>query len=153
MLRNVCLSHSLALALLAAGTASPAAADEKDEIQARLFAWTDDFNAGRKDAACDLFSKDLVSDFRGQGEADYATRCALIVKALDDPARAFHYALDIREIIVEGTLGVVRLDWTLTISPGNATSLEPGLDIFRKEADVKWRIIRYIAYEEEGRAR
>jgi len=27
------------------------------------------------------------------------------------------------------------------------------MDIFRKEADGHWRIIRYIAYEEEGRAR
>jgi hypothetical protein len=43
----------------------------------------------------------------------------------------------------------VRLDWTLTITPGDETSLEPGMDIFRREADGVWRIVRYMSYEGE----
>jgi steroid delta-isomerase len=125
----------------------PAAADDAAEIRARLVQWTEDFNAGHKDAACDLFSKELISDFRGQGEANYATRCALIAKAIDDPNRKFRYQLHIKEIMTGANLAVVRLDWTLEISPPGQKVIEPGMDVFRKETDGMWRIIRYMAYE------
>lgn len=151
--------HRLILALLlgvAAGGARAGAlsadevvADEAAAIRARLERWTEDFNAGRKAAACDLFSAELVSDFKGQGEADHATRCAIIERAIDDPARDFRYALELKEIIVEGDLAIARLTWTLSVSPGDITSVEPGLDVFRKEADGQWRIIRYMAYDED----
>jgi hypothetical protein len=38
------------------------------EIRARLKQWIQNFNAGHKDAACDLFSKELFSKFRGKGK-------------------------------------------------------------------------------------
>ena len=50
-----------------------------------------------------------------------------------------------------GDAAVVRLTWTLTIRPkdgGEVTSVEPGLDVFRRERDGRWRIVRYIAYEQ-----
>ncbi|MGV6876735.1 YybH family protein [Pseudochelatococcus sp. B33] len=128
---------------------TPAHADAAAEIRQRLEQWTLDFNAGRKAEACDLFSKSLLSDFRGQGEAGYEERCAIISRALDDASRKLHYAMDIREIIVEGSLAIVRLTWTLTVSPRDAVSVEPGLDVFRKEDDGQWRIIRYMAYTED----
>jgi steroid delta-isomerase len=40
--------------------------------------------------------------------------------------------------------------WALTVTLGNGqkvTSVEPGMDVFRKEPDGSWKIIRYIAYE------
>jgi len=125
-----------------------ARADEA-EIRARLEQWTADFNSRNAEAACELFSKSLLSDFRGQGEAGYETRCELITKALNNPDRTYRYDLNIKEIIVEGPLAVVRLTWTMTVSPGDIVSVEPGLDVFRREADGRWRIIRYMAYEEE----
>jgi len=140
---------AMMLALCGALYGTAVRADDAAEIRARLEQWTAAFNARDKAAACELFSKSLISDYRGQGEADYATRCALIGKALDDPARSFTYSLAIREIIKEGDLAIVRLTWTLKISPGEITSVEPGLDVFRKEGDGQWRIIRYIAYDEE----
>ncbi len=139
----------LMLALCGALHGTAALASDEADIRSRLEQWTADFNAGNKQASCELFSKSLISDFRGQGEADYAKRCALIIKALDDPARTFKYSLAIKEIITEGDLAIVRLTWTLTISPGDIKSVEPGLDVFRRESDGRWRIIRYIAYEED----
>ena len=50
-----------------------------------------------------------------------------------------------------GDIAVVRLTWTSTIQPkdGRAiTAVEPGLDVFRKESDGRWRIVRYMAYEQ-----
>jgi ketosteroid isomerase-like protein len=143
----------IAALLLAAGIAAAfagsAAAGPADDIRQRLEQWTHDFNNGRKAAACDLFSKTLQSTVQGQGEADYTTRCALLSKAIDDPDRDFRYSVDIKDVGVDGDLAFVRLDWTLTITPGGVTSLEPGLDIFRREADGAWRIVRYMSYEVE----
>jgi steroid delta-isomerase len=59
--------------------------------------------------------------------------------------------LAIKEIIVSGDLAVVRLVWTLKVTgidlPGEVVSEEPGMDVFRKQPDGSWKIIRYIAYE------
>jgi steroid delta-isomerase len=140
--------HALAVAvLLAVSSAAPAAANDALEIRTRLENWAKDFNEGRVEAACGLFSKSLVSDTLGQGEADYETRCAVITKALSDPVRAFRYTPDIKEVIVQGDLAIVRLQWHLTVSPGNETSSESGMDVFRKESDGVWRIVRFIAFE------
>ena len=51
-----------------------------------------------------------------------------------------------------GDVAVVRLTWTLIMTPpdGKMTkSVEPGIDIFKKQDDGSWKIIRYMAYERE----
>ncbi len=138
---------AISILLLAAGV--PALADDAADIRARFEQWTDDFNHKRVEPVCDLFSRELLSTVRGQGDTDYATRCDILTKSLGDPARDYHYDLDLHEVIVEGDLAVVRLTWTLFITPLNVTAVEPGLDILRKEADGQWRIIRYLSYEED----
>lgn len=143
------ISKIAASAVAAVLFAMPALAAEADDIRARLEQWTEDFNEGRADAVCDLFSKEAISSYRGQPERNYEAICALLQRSLADPARDYRYELELREIIVEGDLAVVRLTWRLFITPLNVTSVEPGMDVFRKEADGKWRIIRYLAYEEE----
>lgn len=139
----------------------PAARAEPPEaagqaVRAALETWTADFNAGRADAACALFAPDLRYDFRGFPERGYQAICDLLHRSLGDRTRRFSYALDIRETLVAGDLAVVRLVWTLTVAradgPGSdgaaeAASQEPGMDVFRRQPDGAWRIIRYIAYE------
>ncbi|WP_442578662.1 YybH family protein [Mesorhizobium sp. ASY16-5R] len=142
--------HALAASFCLFALSAPSAlADDAADIRSRLHNWAEDFNEGRTDAACGLFSKDLVSDTQGQGETNYETRCKLISRVMHDPARKFRYAADIKEVIVEGDLAIVRLQWTLTVSPGNEASTESGLDVFRKEADGVWRIIRFMAFQNE----
>jgi len=144
------MRRGLAIALFAlAALPAPARADDAGDIRARLLQWTDDFNARRVEPVCDLFSKDLVSTVRGQGDADYATRCDILTRSLNDAARSFHYEVEIHEVIVSGDLAVVRLTWTLFVTPMNVTAVEPGMDVFRKEADGAWRIVRYLSYEDE----
>lgn len=142
------LLRGVLAASLALSGASAALAADDDDIRMRLEQWTDDFNEGRADGICDLFSREAISNYRGQPERSYDDICALLQDSLADPARDYRYQLDIREIIVEGDLAVVRLVWTLFISPLNVTSIEPGIDVFRRDADGEWRIIRYLAYEE-----
>ena len=151
----------LSLLLAIASAAVPARADDAADIRARLEQWTEDFNAKRAEPVCDLFSKELLSTVRGQGDKDYAARCDILTRSLDDPARQYHYELDLHEVIVEGDLAVVRLTWTLSVRPKSdtrgqvidksvkeITAIEPGLDVFRKESDGRWRIVRYMAFEE-----
>ena len=121
-------------------------------VRSALAAWNADFNAGNGDRICDLFAPDLRYDYPGFPERGYDEICALLKSSLADPARTFSYALDIREVIVSGDLAVVRLVWTLTIRPARGgaavSSREPGMDIFRRQPDGSWKIVRYIAYED-----
>jgi steroid delta-isomerase len=146
---------------LVLATAPAHASDEaaRAEIASALAQWTEDFNAGRADKVCDLFARDLRADFRGVPERGYEAQCDLLQRALSDPARRFSYALSIKDIQVWGDTAVVRLDWTLTVRPrdagrggaaggaGESVTREPGLDVFRRERDGRWRIVRYMAYE------
>ena len=144
-------------ALLVAGwlAASPAAAQSDSiaerEIRDALAQWTADFNARDSTRICDLFAPDLVYDYRGFPERNYDALCSLLQRSLADRSRQFTYALDIKEVIVSGEIAVVRLVWTLKISRAGsslvAETREPGLDVFRRQPDGKWRIARYIAYE------
>jgi len=146
---NILAILVLALGLFAPAGISPALADDAAEIRYRLEQWVGDFNAARGNALCDLYSRDLVAVFRGQPTRGHDEVCDLLMRAIADPARDYRYDLDLHEVIVEGDLAVARLTLTLFISPLNITSVEPGMNVFRKEPDGAWRIIRYFAYEEE----
>jgi steroid delta-isomerase len=146
---NLLVSTVLALLLLAPATAV-VAQNAEDEIRTALQRWTKDFNAGRADRVCDLFAPELRYDFRGYPERDYNDICARLQRSMKDLSKRYVYSLDIGEIIVAGDLAVVRLTWGLTVTLPNeqkVTSVEPGMDIFRKGPDGQWKIIRYIAYE------
>jgi steroid delta-isomerase len=147
-----------ALLICAPLAASPARADDqaaRAAIASALAQWTADFNAGRADRVCDLFAPELRADFRGLPERGHSEQCELLQRALADPARRFSYALSIKEILVWGDTAVVRLDWTLTVRPRGGSgdgadarvTREPGLDVFRRSPDGRWRIVRYMAYE------
>jgi uncharacterized protein (TIGR02246 family) len=145
----------LALTLFTAPAGAGTAQHAEEEIRARLAKWTQDFNAGKADAVCSLFSPELRYDFRGYPERGYADICARLTRSLADSSKRYAYALDVREILVSGDIAVVRLVWTLTVTLGNGqsvTSVEPGMDVFRKEPDGAWKIIRYLAYEAPERA-
>lgn len=147
--RNI-LALTALLPVLAA--APPAVAQSAETVvRAALARWTTDFNARNAAAVCDLFAPDLRYDYRGFPERDYRAICDLLQSSLADRSKTYTYALDIKEIMVSGDLAVVRLVWTLTVAtPGVAGTVkaeEPGMDVFRKQPDGSWKIVRYIAYE------
>lgn len=134
-------------------TGLPAAADAEAEkaIRDALAKWTADFNARDASRICDLFAPDLRYDFRGTPERDYNAMCIALHRALGDRSKTLTYAFDIKEIIVSGNIAIVRLVWTSRVSREGASQVtetkEPGLDVFRRQPDGKWRIARYMAYE------
>jgi steroid delta-isomerase len=146
----------IALTLLSVPVKALAAESTDAAIRAALARWTEDFNAGNAAAVCSLFSPELRYDFRGYPERGYDDVCARLRGSLGDASKKYAYALDIREILASGDLAVARLTWTLTITLANGqqvTSVEPGMDVFRKEPDGAWRIIRYLAYDAGAPAR
>ena len=150
--RRCLATLAIACALCSAGSLARAqsAIQSESAIRAALSRWTSAFNARDASHICDLFAPDLVYDYRGFPERDFATLCALLHRSLADPAKTFTYALDIKEIMMSGDMAIVRLVWTLKVtSAGGKTeeSREPGLDVFRKQVDGSWKIARYIAYE------
>ena len=148
-------ANVLGFALLALAVLLPplnAFADDSPEaaIRSALAQWTQDFNGRNTEKACTLFAQDLRYDFRGYPERDYRDICDRMQRSLSDTSKTYSYDLDLREIIVSGDIAVVRLVWRLTVTPPNGkqvVSVEPGMDVFRKEPDGAWKIIRYIAYE------
>jgi len=122
-------------------------------IQAALTKWTDDFNAGNVQGACGLFSPDLRYDYRGFPERNYKDVCDVVGRSLTDRTKRYTYSLAIKEILVSGDLAVVRLTWTLNITKADAqveVSQEHGIDVFHRQPDNTWKIIRFIAYDEPG---
>jgi steroid delta-isomerase len=150
------MSRLIALCLLAivalSAPASRAQPSAEAEIRAAFAQWTEDFNAKRADKTCDLFARDLVANYRGVPERGYDRQCKILHDSLSDPARAYRYALTIKEILVFGDIAMARIVWTLVIrdtATGKETTvIEPGLDLFRRDSDGKWRIFRYVAYDE-----
>jgi steroid delta-isomerase len=138
---------ALAAFLLVAGIL-PSLADDAADIRARLEGWRDDFNARKADKICDLFAEEVIADVRGVPERTFDDVCGVLRNALADEAKRFTYSVDIRDIIVEGNLAAVRLIWTLTIAPPiDVTSVEHGLDIFRRQPDGTWKIVRFLTFE------
>jgi steroid delta-isomerase len=137
--------------LLSAAAVTSALADTDPDrlaITQRLQSWTTAFNARDAAATCDLFAPDLIATFRGGPDRGRDAVCQRIADALAQPGVQLHNALDIREIIVAGDLAVVRVVWTATIREGTSErrSVEPGIDIFKRQGDGRWSIIRYLAF-------
>ena len=154
--RQVGLILGGVLATLLFATHLPAADDDaaavQNQIRIALEKWKLDFNAGDASQVCALFAPDLISNFRGQPEDTYNSLCANMQAALTDPAKTYHYDLEIKEILVSCDLAIVRLVWTLKVHPKDATASEvvtrePGMDVFRRQPDGTWKISRYMAYE------
>lgn len=144
---------TLSAVLLGALLSAPLAAEDATvEITAALSNWMEEFNAGKTDKICDLFAPDVRADVRGAKERDHAAICDLLVRSLKDDTKHYSYAMAIEEVLVFGDVAVVRLVWTLTIKQKDGASIEsvePGMDIFRRQDDGSWKIIRYMAYERE----
>lgn len=151
-----CLALGLWVSTAGVWAGAPAHADEAADSSAiaeRLRDWTTAFNRKDSAAVCELFAADLVQTVPEVRDGSRDDVCKRLDRLFARTDTSFSYELDIREIIVSGDLAVVRLFWTLTAQSGQKPadiSREAGLDVFRREQDGKWRIIRFIAFTENG---
>jgi steroid delta-isomerase len=139
------------LTALAAPALGDAAADAA-AIRGRLLGWAQAFNAREAAPVCDLFAEDLISVVPDAPDAGKREVCDHLALVLSREEIRLSYSVAIDEILVWGDHAAVRLDWTLTdagVDPP-ATILERGIDLFRRDPDGAWRIIRFIAFAEDG---
>jgi ketosteroid isomerase-like protein len=141
---------ALAVGLLAVPALATDGADGEATVRAELVAWTQAYNARQADKICGIFSKDLRYKFGEVPDRGYNDVCTALRRLLGDETHRSHYTLDLQEILVYGDIAVVRLIWTLDSSQAGSRitvrSLEPGMDIFQRQNDGTWKIIRYLAY-------
>jgi steroid delta-isomerase len=145
----------VALLLTTAIAPANAQSDTPDQaaIRAALNRWTDAFNAGNADGTCALFAPDLQADVRGlPRKRDYAEQCAMLRRSLADRTRSYAYDKPaIHEIVVDRDMAIVRLTWTLRVKRKGtkqaAVNIEPGLDVFKRQPDGSWKIMRYMSFD------
>jgi uncharacterized protein (TIGR02246 family) len=148
------IGRTLAISATLAGLVEmPAWSDStplaENEIRSALESWRAAFNDRDEHRVCDIFAPDLVANYQGAPERDYASLCELLQTAVQDPVTNYHYVLNVNEILVYGETAIVRLVWTLEIEKDGApkeTVEETAVDIFRHQADGSWKISRYLAY-------
>lgn len=143
----------LASAIFLFAWSSNALSEENPETAIRdaLASWTSAFNQGRPEEVCGLFAPELRYDYRGFHERDFDDICARLKRSLADTSRKYTYGLDIKEVLVSGDLAVVRLSWHLTVTEAGGKKMrtvEPGMDVFARQPNGSWKIIRYLSYEE-----
>ena len=146
--RSIITTAALIAALELPSWAESAEAAE-NEIRSALEKWRSAFNDRDERQVCDIFAPDLVANYQGAPERDYASLCQLLQTAVQDSEKTYHYSLNVNEILVYGETAVVRLVWTLEIEQDGApkeTVEETAVDIFRYQADGNWKISRYLAY-------
>ena len=130
--------------LARADAAADNAAAEK-QIRAALAGWVDAANRGDYKAASAVWAPDLIGwapegpDDTYERETAYAK---LPIKAPDTT-----YALTINEVIVEGSLAVVRDTWTQTTKqPAGADKVSTfrSYEVWRRQPDASWKISRWL---------
>jgi ketosteroid isomerase-like protein len=130
-------------------TAHADEAADKAAIIERLQRWTADFNSNDPVGVCDLFAPDLVYSIPEVAQGTRATLCANLAATLAKSEVKLRYANpDVHEIVVVGDVAVVRLTWTLSTEAagGKDTTTEEGMDMFRRQADGRWSIARFVAF-------
>jgi len=151
MFHHLWLATFVVVAAASTVTASARADSTADEaaITQRLKIWTEAFNAKDSAGTCGLFAADLVYSLPGIDQGSRDRLCGNLNRLFAKSDRQLQYGNpDIHEIIVEGNLAIVRLTWTLTVQVNGAadTTTEEGIDIFRRQADGRWSIARFIAF-------
>ena len=115
-------------------------------IRAALAGWVDAANRGDYKAALAVWAPDLIG-WAPQGPDDNYEREADAAKLPAPKPVRTTYALTINEVIVDGSLAVVRDTWT------QATTREDGPDqvstfrsfeVWRRQPDASWKISRWI---------
>jgi len=147
MLRRITMT---ALLLAAAVSAAPAAdtTESERQIRAALDAWVAAANRGDMRAALQVWAPDLIG-WAPEGEDDsYAREAAGAEQASRSTgAPRMRYRVAVDEIIVDGSLAVVRDTWTQTTqrdaAPDQITTFR-SFEVWRRQPNASWKISRWI---------
>lgn len=135
----------LAIAGLANAASSNDNAAAEKQIRAALANWVEAANRGDYKAASEVWAPDLIG-WAPQGPDDTYEREAAYAKLPVAPPKTT-FALMIDEVIVDGSLAVVRDTWTQTTKQdGGAIKVSTfrSYEVWRRQPDASWKISRWI---------
>ena len=117
-------------------TADNAAAEK--QIRAALAGWVEAANRGDYKAASEVWAPEGPDD-------TYEREAAYAKLPIKPPTTT--YALTINEVIVDGSLAVVRDTWTQTTKQAagaNKVETFRSYEVWRRQPDASWKISRWI---------
>ena len=134
-------------------SAEPTSRLAEQQVRRALTDWLHAFNAGDTGSVCNLFAPDLRYDYRGFPERGFAEICGLLQRLAGGQEPEIHLRPRHQggHRLRRHGCGAAGLDADRQASgPGrrHRASDEPGLDIFRRQTDGSWKIVRYMAFEE-----
>jgi ketosteroid isomerase-like protein len=121
----------------------------EDEVKIRtaLENWVINFNGGNYEQTFEIWSPELIGWYPGGREVTFAD-----ATKIPSGNATTKFELQINEILVDGKLAVVRDTWRQSVKRNAATPEEnstlKSYEIWKKHDDGKWRIIRWISFEE-----
>ena len=136
---------ALGLPVLALADAAADNADAEQQIRAALAHWTVAANRGDYKAALQVWAPDLLG-WAPEGPDDTYQREAKYANLPPRPVQTT-YALAINEVIVDGSLAVVRDTWTQTTKQAAAADKVDtfrSFEVWRRQPDGSWKISRWI---------
>jgi ketosteroid isomerase-like protein len=135
--------------LLGAPHAHAESGADRAMFQALFNAWTQAFNQKKYPEVCELFSVSIAADYQGAPKKDYTAMCEGFRRIFAEADTVYHNAFQIHEIHRSHELATVRITWYLHVTRKDMPTVsvqEEGLDVLRRQADGKWRIVNFIAY-------
>jgi ketosteroid isomerase-like protein len=130
--------------LARADAAADNTAAEK-QIRAALANWVEAANRGDYKTASEVWAPDMIG-WAPEGPDDTYEREAAYAKLPIKPPKTT-FALTINEVVVDGSLAVVRDTWTQTTKQDSGTdkvSTFRSFEVWRRQPDQSWKISRWI---------
>jgi ketosteroid isomerase-like protein len=115
------------------------------QIRTALTQWSQAANRQDWKTALQLWAPDLVGWVRADNIDTYAQQAEFV--AHPPPSHTGYTLLKINEVIVEGSLAVVRDTWTRKIPQADGHEelfRVRRCEIWRRQPDKQWKIIRYV---------
>ncbi len=146
----LCLVLALPVSAAAEDGATGRTADARQAISARLAAWAEDFNAGRTDGLCDLFSEDLRASVRGEPVRGFEAMCEQFRRSASDRATRMTYAPKVDDVLLLDGGAVASVTWVLRVQRGvvDTQFVERAQYVFRPGPDGDWKVVRLFSYIE-----
>lgn len=131
-------------AFAGAEPAADNAAAEK-QIRASLAHWVEAANRGDYKSAFEVWAPDLIGWPAEGADDSYAREAAGAKQSAQPPATT--YSLQVNEVIVDGSLSVVRDTWTQRTKQatgGEKVETFRSYEVWRRQPDATWKISRWI---------
>jgi uncharacterized protein (TIGR02246 family) len=130
--------------------AEPSSEADAAAIRSALENWLKASNSRDAEGMGKVWAADAVASVPGQIDADFNAIRAGEKNAATRTDISRTMSLEIEEIQVSGDLGFVRDTWTFTTKwtrTGEVTRAKlRGVEIWRRQADGSWKIIRSLSY-------